>query len=183
MTDEQILQDLEAGKYKDAVKALYRFYPPVRQLILKNSGSRQDAEDIYQEALIILFRKVKEGKFSLSSSLSTFLYSICRFQWMHELRRRKKQPEKSLDEFTPQESEQFENYLEEEGKYRQAEQALRMLGEKCREILRLFYFDRMDLKAIASRVGFRNEKVVKTQKHRCLEKAREHYLSSNAKKD
>lgn len=182
MTDEQIIQELKAGKYTSAIKALYKHYPTVRGLVVKNNGSKQDAEDIYQESLIVLFRKVKENDFVLTSALSTFLIGICRLQWMNELRKRNKQATESLGEVTAEEAERFNTYLEEESKFKQAEKALLELGEKCRDILRLFYFDKLDFKAIAAKVGLSNERVAKNQKYRCLEKARENYLSLNAKK-
>jgi RNA polymerase sigma factor (sigma-70 family) len=182
MTDEQIIQELKAGKYTSAIKALYKHYPVVRQLVLKNSGSKQDAEDVYQESLIILYRKVRENDFVLTSALSTFLVGICRLQWMNELRKRNKQVTNGLGEVTAKDAERFTAYLEEESKFKQAEQALLHLGEKCRDILRLFYFDKLDFRSIASKVGLSNERVAKNQKYRCLEKARENYLSLNASK-
>ncbi|HTF04666.1 MAG TPA: sigma-70 family RNA polymerase sigma factor [Bacteroidia bacterium] len=182
MTDEQIIQELKAGKYTSAIKALYKHFAVVRQLVLKNSGSKQDAEDIYQESLIILFRKVKESDFVLTSALSTFLIGICRLQWMNELRKRNKSATESLGEIPVDEAERFAAYLDEESKFKQAEKALSELGEKCRDILRLFYFDKLDFKTIASKVGLSNERVAKNQKYRCLEKARENYLSLNVKK-
>ncbi len=181
MTDEQIIHELKAGKHTAAIKALYRHYPLVRQMILKNSGSRQDAEDIYQEVLIILFRKAKDEKFTLTSSLSTFLFSISRLQWMNELRRRKKEAKGELGEISAEDAATFSQYIDEESKFKKAEQAILQLGEKCRELLRLFYFEKLDFATIAGKIGLSNERVAKSQKYRCLEKARENYLSSNVK--
>lgn len=182
MTDQEIIQELKAGKYNSALKALYKHYPVVRQMVLKNSGSKQDAEDIYQESLIILHRKVRENDFVLTSTLSTFLVGICRLQWMNELRKRNKQATESLGEVSAEDADRFNTYLEEESKFKLAEKALLDLGEKCRDILRLFYFRKLDFKTIASKVGLANERVAKNQKYRCLEKARENYLSLNASK-
>lgn len=179
MTDELIIQEIKAEKYSAAIKALYRHYPVVRQMILKNSGSKQDAEDIYQEALIILFRKVKENDFKLTSSLATFLYSISRFQWMNELRKRKKESTDDAPEISEDEANRISNYIEEEAQFKKAEAALLTLGEKCRELLRLFYFEKLDFATIAGKIGLSNEKVAKNQKYRCLEKARENYSTSN----
>ena len=181
MTDEQIIQELKAGKYTSAIKALYKHYPTVRALILKNSGSKQDAEDVYQEALIILFRKVKQADFQLTSSLSTFLIGICRFQWMGELRKRNKSAGDFESELSSVESEEFSLLIEEESKFKTAEKALLEIGDKCRDLLRLFYFEKLDFKTIASKIGLPNEKVAKAQKYRCLEKARENYLVLNKK--
>lgn len=181
MTDEQIIQELKAGNHSSALKALYKHYPVVRQMVLRNSGSKQDAEDIYQESLIILWRKVRENNFQLTSALSTFLVGICRLQWMNELRKRNKTVTSELNEVTAEDAERFSTYFEEESKFKRAEKALLELGEKCRDILRLFYFNKLDFKTIASKVGLSNERVAKNQKYRCLEKARENYLSLNAK--
>lgn len=178
MTDEQIIHELKAGKYTSAIKALYKHYPTVRGLILKNSGSKQDAEDVYQEALIILFRKVKQPDFTLTSSLSTFLIGICRLHWMSELRKRNKSADFSL-ELSDADAESFSSLMEEESKFKIAEKALLEIGEKCRDLLRLFYFEKLDFKVIASKIGLSNEKVAKNQKYRCLEKARENYLLLN----
>lgn len=183
MTDDQIIQALKSGKQNQAIKALYRYYPVVRQMILKNNGSRQDAEDIYQESLIILFRKSKEESFRLTSSLSTFLFSISRFQWMNELRKRKKEAKEKLEDFSEEDANFFSVCVEDETKFKKAEQALMKLGEKCRELLRLFYFEKLDFATIAGKIGLNNQKVAKSQKHRCLEKGRENYLSSNAKSE
>ena len=183
MTDEQIIQELKAGKYTSAIKALYKHYPAVRGLILKNRGNKQDAEDVYQEALIILFRKVKQPDFVLTSSLSTFLIGICRLQWMGELRKRNKTAGDFERELSEVESQGFSAFIEEESKFKVAEKALLEVGEKCRDLLRLFYFEKMDFKKIAAKIGLSNEKVAKNQKYRCLEKARENYLLLNAKQE
>lgn len=181
MTDEQIIHELKAGKYSSAIKSLYKHYAAVRALVLKNSGSKQDAEDLYQEALIILFRKVKQPDFRLTSSLSTFLIGICRLQWMSELRKRSKSAGDFESELSDVQAEEFSSFIDEEAKFRTAENALLGIGEKCRDLLRLFYFGKLDFKTIATKIGLSNEKVAKVQKYRCLEKARENYLSLNAK--
>lgn len=183
MTDEQIIHELKAGKYTSAIKALYKHYSTVRGIVLKNSGSKQDAEDLYQEALIILFRKVKEKDFQLTSSLSTFLVGICRLQWMSELRKRSKSSGDFESDLSEAQAEEFSSFIEEETKFKTAEKALLEIGEKCRDLLRLFYFEKLDFKTIASKIGLSNEKVAKVQKYRCLEKARENYLVLNAKNE
>jgi DNA-directed RNA polymerase specialized sigma24 family protein len=69
-----ILNDSE-----NILKRVYvAYFPMVLQLIINNNGTADDAKDIYQEAIIVLYNKVKSGKFELSSKLKTFLYSVCR---------------------------------------------------------------------------------------------------------
>lgn len=177
MTDEEIIQALQQGDQTSALKKLYQYYPAVRQMILQNSGNRHDAEDIYQEALIILCRKVKEKDFQLTSGLKTFLFAISRLQWMNELRKRKKKLLK--DEMAPSteaEVNELSGYLREEEKFKKAETALMKLGDKCKKLLQLFYAQKKTFKEIADQLDFSNEKIAKNQKYRCMEKARENYL-------
>ncbi|CAN5184909.1 hypothetical protein BH09BAC5_BH09BAC5_22300 [soil metagenome] len=175
MTDQEIIQSLIAGNQKAGLKQLYQYYPVVRQMILKNSGTKNDAEDIFQEALIILCRKVKEADFELTASIKTFLFSISRLQWMNELRRRKISFKVELPEIPAGDDEKLNDYLQEEEKFKKAETALLKLGEKCRKLLQLFYAQRKSFKEIADELDFSNEKIAKNQKYRCMEKARENY--------
>ena len=177
MTDEQIIQALQQGDQTSALKKLYQYYPAVRQMILQNSGNRHDAEDIYQETLIILCRKVKEKDFQLTAGLKTFLFSISRLQWLNELRKRKKDTSASFDitNENESESEKLKGYLHEEEKFKKAESALMKLGDKCKKLLQLFYSQKKSFKEIANELDFSNEKIAKNQKYRCMEKARENY--------
>ncbi|HET6989739.1 MAG TPA: sigma-70 family RNA polymerase sigma factor [Bacteroidia bacterium] len=177
MSDEEIIQALQQGNHSAALKQLYKYYPAVRQLILQNSGNKHDAEDIYQEALIILCRKVKEKNFQLTSGIKTFLFSISRLQWMNELRKKKKELiSENVPEEKESEVEKLTSYLHEEEKFKKAESALMKLGEKCRQLLQLFYAQKKSFKEIADALDLSNEKVAKNQKYRCMEKARENYL-------
>jgi RNA polymerase sigma factor (sigma-70 family) len=176
MTDPEIVQALLSGNQKPALKQLYQYYPVVRQMIIKNSGNKHDAEDIFQEALIILCRKVKEEKFQLTASIKTFLFSISRLQWLNELRRRKLSFKEELPELPATDAEDLNAYIKEEEQFKKAEDALMKLGEKCRKLLQLFYSQRKSFKEIADLLDFSNEKIAKNQKYRCMEKARENYL-------
>jgi RNA polymerase sigma factor (sigma-70 family) len=184
MTDDEIIQSIRQGNHKSALKDLYHYYPVVRQMVLKNSGNKSDAEDIYQEALIILCRKVKENDFQLTSSLKTFLFSISRLQWLNELRKRKSSSvkittdENDFPETSESDSEKFAGYLQEEEKFKKAESALQKLGDKCKKLLQLFYSQNKSFTEIANLLDFANEKVAKNQKYKCMEKARENYLQS-----
>jgi RNA polymerase sigma factor (sigma-70 family) len=176
MTDPEIVQALQGANQKPALKQLYQYYPVVRQMILKNSGTKHDAEDIFQEALIILCRKVKEENFQLTASIKTFLFSISRLQWLNELRRRKLSFKEELPELPSTDIEELGTYIKEEEQFKKAEVALMKLGEKCRKLLQLFYSQKKSFKEIADLLDFSNEKIAKNQKYRCMEKARENYL-------
>lgn len=174
MKDEHIIELLRNNHYQKATENLYGYFPVVKKLILKNNGSKQDAEDIYQEALVVLIRKVKDANFTLTSSLNTYLYSVCRFLWNDELKKKNKAIKVSDDgKLNSLKDEDFTEHLKEESEYKQAEKAFNLLGEKCKELLQLFYFNKLSMKIITEKLKFNSEKVTKNQKYRCIEKAKE----------
>src|ERR1700759_1296662 len=84
-TDNEVILGI-LNNSESALRKLYTaYFPMVLQLIINNSGDEDDAKDIYQEAIIILYNKVKAGNFELSSKLKTYIYSICRRLWLKRL--------------------------------------------------------------------------------------------------
>lgn len=172
MTDQQIIEHLKSGDQVAAFTALYKAFPMVKSHVRKHSGTSTEAEDIFQEALIILLKKVHLPEFQLSSSLSTYVFGISKFLWNNELRKRKPHLEFQLDhagEIDPTE------YNEMDERIGFAQKALQSVSERCREIFQLFYIERLSMKSIAEKLGYTNEQNAKTQKYKCLEKARESY--------
>jgi len=179
MSDAEIIQAVKSGQYYETVKKLHAYFPVVKKFIQKNSGNRQDAEDIFQDALMILLNRLKADDFVLKSSLNTFLFGVCRNLWMEQLR--KKSREMLTDDFQREEAESagLHSAIEENQSRNKAMNAFMQLGEKCRQILELFYHGKKSMQEIAKIVGFAGENGAKNQKYRCIEKAREIYLKMN----
>lgn len=173
MKDDIIIDHIREGREHKAFKALYKELPKVSALIRKNSGSSDDAKDIFQEGLIVLHSKLQDPELKLSASVSTYLYSICRNLWRNELRKKGKE---STLSFEP-EDDDINEQLETESRFQSAEKALRSLGDKCWEILKRFYLKKEDLATIASAVHLKGAGAVKTRKYKCLEEARKRYQS------
>src|ERR1039457_6248008 len=100
MDDNSILLLLRSDKHGKAFSALYDHYPKVEKMIYRNGGTRDDAKDIYQEALIIFYNKATDVNFKLTSQLGTYLFSVCRFLWLDEIRKRGKMPIDKFNEET-----------------------------------------------------------------------------------
>ncbi|MES2567291.1 MAG: sigma-70 family RNA polymerase sigma factor [Bacteroidota bacterium] len=172
MTDDEIMAALKNKRNDKAFGALYKNFPVIKKMILSNSGLREDAEDIFQESLIILCSKVEQGNFILTSKLSTYLYSVCRYLWNDELKRRGRSNiilgrEDFLESISLP-----EEFIEDEQKARLAEEAIDSLGERCKEMLTLFYSKSMKLFDIAVTMGYNSENTAKNQKYKCLEMAK-----------
>jgi RNA polymerase sigma factor (sigma-70 family) len=172
MSDQEIIEHLLNDRYNKAVKGLYGSYPSARKWIVANSGNKEDAEDIFQEALLVLYKKVKAGGFVLSSSLKTYLTGISRNLWLKELKR--KGIEVPMEKFHGIAE---ESLADGEQQFKVAEMAFNLLGEKCKQLLLLFYFKKKSMGEISRILEFSNEGVTKNQKYRCLEKAKNNYTN------
>lgn len=174
MNDKKILELFREGQREKAFSKLYNLYPKIEALILSKGGQKQDASDVFQEALIILNRNLEKSDFKLTASFYTYLYAVSRFIWKdmqgnflaHQ-----------LHDLNNDELEYFDSVLEEK-KYLSAEKAFLELGKRCQQLLHLFYLKAMSFKTIADKMQFKSEKIAKNQKYKCLKKAKGIYQSN-----
>ncbi len=145
-------------------------YPAIKKHIINNSGNAQDAKDIFQDAIVIIYNKSKTNDFNLDCDFSTYLYSICKLLWLQELK--KKKEEKS----NIRELEELQKYQDniigsdgESEKYAIYYKYINNLDYDCRKILRLFY-DGIKIKEIADIMGYNNEHIARSKKYKCKEK-------------
>lgn len=168
MTDQQILEHIKFHRYPAALDGLYSGLPAVKKYITANSGSADDAQDMFQDALVILCRKVNAQDFVLTAPLKTYLFSIVKNCWLQQLKQRRNA---ALITELPANDES------EEAAFMLAQAAFNSLGEKCRSLLTMFYFEKKSYQAIAETLGFGDDKTAKNQKYRCLQKAKESYFN------
>ena len=156
-----------------ALKKLYvAYFPMILQLIVNNSGDEDDAKDIYQEAIIVLYNKVKAGDFELSSKLKTYIYSVCRRLWLKRLNQinRYGGDIKDFQEFLPVEEDDIEKHADRDIQFNKMESALKLLGEPCKTIMEDFYIHNRSMQEICERFGYTNADNAKTQKYKCLQR-------------
>ena len=156
------------------------FYSKINFFIKKNSGDDDDANDIFQEAIIIIFRKLKANDLVLDCTFDTYLYSVCRFLWLKQLDKRKVEKEKIKDNHEYNEDlydDGLEKVADLNERYKLYQKHFTNLGKDCQKILQL-YFDKVPLKNIAQIMGFKSEKYAKKRKFKCKE-----YLIKSIKQD
>jgi len=163
--DQQIVARIQFGD-KEALVELYRSYNGlVSQLVLGMGGSQDDVDDVFQETLIAIWENMRKADFTLSSKLSTYLYSIAKNQCMRLLDKRKRtQNEDPLEHTRKAEGESPDKAMDES----LVRKALQQLGDLCRSILIMYYYDGFDMKNIAKAHHFTNANVAKSKKYQCL---------------
>jgi len=180
MSDEEIINRTKNKEYGKLAKHLYRYFPVIQKFILKNSGTKEEAEDVFQDALIIFFNKVNNGAFKLESTLNTYLFGISKNLWHVQLRKRKNEIVSDLYTVNSASIENdINSAIEENLKFQKALEAVSSLGDRCKSLLLMFYYKKMSMAEIAKKTGVSSEKLVKNQKYRCIEKAKEIYSSLN----
>ena len=141
----------------------------VQSLILNNNGYPDDARDIFQEAMIVLYEKARSGSFELNSQLKTYLYSVCRRLWLKRLNQQLRfSPEvDNLEETVPVE-EDVERHEQRNKDFLVMEQSLKSLGEPCKSLLEAYYLEKKSMVDIATDFGYTNADNAKNQKYKCL---------------
>ena len=160
------------------LKQLYlENFPKVENYVLQNSGSKMQAKDIYQEAFMAVWKNVRLDKFTPTndSALNGYLYSIAKNKWTDYLRSSEFKKRASLDETHPKISlkEEGNSELEVEGDRRlnKVINTFKTLGEPCKKLLTIFYFEKKSLRQIAQELNI-GEASARNKKYRCIEKLR-----------
>ncbi len=171
ISDHKIVAYFRNGQREKAFGQLYRLLPRIEKFIVAQGGNKQDAQDIFQESLIIVYRNLEKNNFTLTASLSTYLHAVSKYIWKDMKRKSLKM---EMKEVVNEDTTIFNSIVEEQ-KYKRAERAFEKLGERCQKILKLFYLKKLPFKKIAEQLGFASEKVAKNQKYKCLQKAKSFY--------
>lgn len=144
----------------------------VQSFVIANNGSTEQAEDIYQEAFVAVWRKIQLEKFQPEDdkSFSAYLVRVAKNKWIDHLR------SKQFKVTVAFEAEKYHDYTEEilpeENEYLNIVRIhFEELGDSCKDLLSRFYFKKDSLRKIA--VYFKwTEATARNNKYRCLQKLR-----------
>lgn len=182
--ERDLLRGLAANDTQ-AIETIYREnFTAIRAFIIKNNGYPDDARDVFQEAMIILFDKAKSGSFNLTSQLQTYLYSICRRLWLKKLQKENRfNPSiETIQEIVTVEDE-IEIHEKKNNDFLLMETALKKIGEPCKSLLEAFYIDKKSMPEIASTFGYTNADNAKTQKYKCLVRLKKIFFAQYKNKE
>lgn len=167
--ENELLKGL-AKNDKGAVETIYKEnYNMVQSLIINNNGTADDARDIFQETMIVLYEKVKTGNFALNCQIKTYLYSVARRLWLKRLQQLQKYAGEveTVAETVPVE-EEIESQEQRNTAFQTMEKAMMSLGEPCRSLLEAYYLQKRKMTEIAGSFGYTNADNAKNQKYKCL---------------
>ncbi len=163
MDEKEIFERIQKGDEK-ALEFIYKkYYRMMTKLVITNSGTEEEALDVYQDALIVFWQKARSGNLVMTAKISTYIYSVCQNLWRKELDRKKRlsNEEKDSPQVMDMDSPEREKIMA---------KCLNQLGDTCRKVLMYYYFDEMSMQEIAEKLGFANTDTAKTKKYKCKQK-------------
>ena len=176
-----------AGKYTDAelvaavreeqdlnkaILYLYQQYAAsTSSFIIHYGGSEQDADDVFQETVVSFIDMVKKGKYRMEASIKTFMVSVARNIWFNELKKRERSDhrEKVYELARDQKEDDVGFQISDLERRRQLKDLIHQLGDSCKKILLLYYYEDLSMKEIVEHLPYENEQVVRNKKYKCLQ--------------
>ena len=167
---EKLLLEGLARSENQAIETIYReHYAMVQAFVLHNSGNPDEARDLFQEVMIVLFEKVVSGSFELQCQLKTYIYSVSRRLWLKRLQKMQRFSAggEDLEEIVSVE-EEIESHEKLDTDFLMMENAMNKIGEPCKSLLNAYYLQKKNMQEIADSFGYTNADNAKTQKYKCL---------------
>ncbi|MBC8156312.1 MAG: sigma-70 family RNA polymerase sigma factor [Bacteroidetes bacterium] len=181
VSDDDLLVGLATGSDAALTQLYRRYFPMVLHLVLNNSGSEDDAKDIYQETLVVLYEKVSADSLELNCQLKTYLYSVSRRLWLKQLSKRRATNGGAARngsngggtyfsdaEIPAPVDDDLEMHEARDRQFDLMADSLAKLGEPCRTLLEDFYIRHFSMQQITEKFGYTNADNAKTQKYKCL---------------
>lgn len=163
-----------------ALAHLYKLYfPMISHFILSNSGTDDEAKDIYQEGVIVFYEKIKSNSLELSCQIKTYLYSVCRRLWLKRLAEKGRYAVKVDDsESFLSVEEDTQHHEEQERQFGVMAEAMAQLGEPCRTLLEDFYIKMQNMQVITEKFGYTSTDTAKNQKYKCLQRLKKLFFAT-----
>lgn len=186
-TEQHLLTGLAKGERAATAQVYQQHVKIVGTWVQQNGGSENDAADVFQEAMVILFEKAQQEDFRLTCKIGTYLFAVSKHIWYKRLQKAQKQPgllpanagtDDGADWIYEDE---VKKHQEKEAHYDHLNQALDQLGEPCRSLLKAFYHQDKSMHQIAAEFGYTNPDNAKTQKYKCLNRLRKIFYGVQAK--
>jgi RNA polymerase sigma factor (sigma-70 family) len=179
LTDEVLIKGLKEQNSR-CIRYLYKeYFPLAKSIAERNSGNYEDAEDLFQDSMVVLYKRISKDNVNLKCGLKTFFFGICKNLWMQRLDRKwrllysENMAEEPVGSYELADKEFSEEILE---KKRLFHKHFLTLPRRCQKIL-LLYLEDLPLKKIAEKLGMKNEEYAKARKYSCKNMLRKRIMN------
>jgi len=140
------------------------YYQTVKKHVLNNSGSADDASDVFQDSIIVLYNQISDNSLKLTSDLKGYFFGIASKIWSAHLRKRQITTELEIDIPNEEENELINDPTLE----RVVSRAFQKLKPDQQLVLTLFS-DGLTYEDIAAKMNLKNETYARRKKYLCKE--------------
>lgn len=178
LSDNQIINALRSGDKMEEERVFLdlfdRFYGLIESLVVNKGGTKDDAKEVFWAGATALWHNIQKKDFELSATLKTYFYKICEYKWFEELRKRKRQSDRTTEVKEVHHQFPAKDNIEEGLFSKERNQWLwnkiEQLSEKCIALLTMFHIEGQSMKEITQKTDFPNEKATKSSVYRCRQK-------------
>lgn len=167
LSDERIVELIRKGDDQPLHWLYGKHLNLITKYIQANHGNDYDASELLQDALVILWEKIRRNEFVLESKLSTFLYAVVKKKWLQELVRRRRYTPLEKVENNPGTDPSVIEEIQDKERVAMVRKCLEMLSPLCQKIMTLYYYEDKSMSEIAALTGLANEDVAKSKKYQC----------------
>jgi RNA polymerase sigma factor (sigma-70 family) len=166
LSDKEITEGIAAHKSCVLNHVYSEYFPYVESFILQHGGTNDQAKDVFQDAMIIVYKKISSGKFSLHCKFGTYLYAVCKRIWIQDRKKHFSRLNKLSEISAVAESASKYNPDGMEEAKELFEKHFQKLGPECQKILRL-YFNGSPIEEIRKIMGISTVHHTSDKKYRC----------------
>lgn len=166
-SDQRLIEGIAKGNYKILEEIYANHSSAILKMVRNNNGTQEDAKDVMQEGLVVVFKKSQKDGFRLTSSFFTFFYSVCRNIWWRMLQKKNNKQTETIDK-TFQVNADID--IEKEILARERQQfylkKMKEMSAGCRQLLELF-LEGKSMREITSLLNFGSEGYARKRKYKC----------------
>ncbi len=96
--DQKYIEALIHNDEKLLHELYEKYSPAIRNMVVKNSGTDEEASDLFQEVLIAIYQRAKKEDFRLTCPIGAYLHLLCKNRWINELNKKNKKRVTSIDD-------------------------------------------------------------------------------------
>jgi len=169
LSPQEYINGIKTGNPK-VIKGIYeKYHPAIVHMVETKFGTKEDANDVFQEGLVLLYQKSQNPDFSLTSTFLTYFYAVCKNIWSNKLRK-KSNKEVTLDQnMLLMVKADTSTILEKNEKYFLYRRFFLKLGQDCQKVLDLF-LQKVKMEEIMNQMGYGSISYTKKRKFLCKER-------------
>ncbi|MEN8927518.1 MAG: sigma-70 family RNA polymerase sigma factor [Flavobacteriales bacterium] len=166
-TNSEIIDAIKSNKADKVLLHLYKnLQPKISRWIATNSGSKEEAQDIFQDSILVFYSYVLNDKFDANASVEAFVFRIAKNKWINYVKKEGKKTSIKGDIAINEKARTFEKTSNQE----LINGLLEQLGAVCKEILTYTIFYKISMEDVCARMNYNNPNTAKTKNYKCKQR-------------